>query len=78
MTPQNEPTTGIDPLWKWQTLFFDASMERNFIKKLLGPALASSPVTKNLKIMINDDQRINLPHWPNVVSYWWDKTLSNR
>uniref|UniRef100_A0A8R1DZ15 Glucosylceramidase n=1 Tax=Caenorhabditis japonica TaxID=281687 RepID=A0A8R1DZ15_CAEJA len=67
LTPQNEPTTGIDPLWKWQTLYFDASMERNFIKKLLGPALAANPVTQHLKIMINDDQRINLPHWPNLI-----------
>ncbi|CAP37109.1 Protein CBG19964 [Caenorhabditis briggsae] len=67
LTPQNEPTTGIDPFWKWQTLYFDASMERNFIKKLLGPALAANPVTKNMKIMINDDQRINLPHWPKVI-----------
>ncbi|CAI5449246.1 unnamed protein product [Caenorhabditis angaria] len=67
LTPQNEPTTGLDPAWAWQTCYFSSEMERNFIKKLLGPALAANDVTKNLKMMINDDQRINLPHWADVI-----------
>lgn len=28
VTPQNEPTTGSDPNYSWQTLFFDAQTER--------------------------------------------------
>ncbi|CAB3410096.1 unnamed protein product [Caenorhabditis bovis] len=66
-TVQNEPTSGLDPNYKWQTMYFSASMERNFIKKLLGPALQANAVTGNLTIMINDDQRYNLPHWPDTI-----------
>lgn len=47
--------------------FFNASMQRDFIKTLLGPKLATNAVTRNINLMIMDDQRFNLPHWPNTV-----------
>lgn len=42
-------------------------MERQFVKHLLGPAIRGNPVTKDLKIMINDDQRFELPHRPGEI-----------
>ncbi|KAI6176108.1 Glucosylceramidase [Aphelenchoides bicaudatus] len=61
---QNEPSLGIvDDYW-WQELYLSADMEREFIKQLLGPAVRSNPVTKDLKILCMDDQRFELPHRP--------------
>ncbi|EPB74231.1 O-Glycosyl hydrolase family 30 [Ancylostoma ceylanicum] len=67
LTIQNEPTSGSDPNYRWQTMYFNAEMERNFIKDLLGPALKSSSYSKDLKLMINDDQRDTLPKWVDTV-----------
>ncbi|WKY04174.1 hypothetical protein Q1695_005281 [Nippostrongylus brasiliensis] len=67
MTIQNEPEAGLDPNWGWQAMYFNARMERNFVKNLLGPALKSRSYTKNIKLMINDDQRITLPEWADTV-----------
>ena len=62
----------------WDCMFFtierqvfqylSAAMERDFLKGTLGPALRSSPFAQNLSIMIVDDQRSNLPAWPDTVS----------
>ncbi|VDL77952.1 unnamed protein product [Nippostrongylus brasiliensis] len=62
VTVQNEPTSGLDPAYGWQTMYFSAAMERDFVRDLLGPALKASPSR-----MINDDQRTNLPEWPDVI-----------
>ncbi|KAF8371574.1 gba-4, partial [Pristionchus pacificus] len=67
VSPQNEPMTGASSDWKWQTMFFDAPMERNFVKNNLSPALKSSPATKELIIMGLDDQRWYLPGWADVL-----------
>ncbi|XGW29730.1 hypothetical protein V3C99_009070 [Haemonchus contortus] len=67
VTVQNEPTSGLNPEYGWQTMYFSASMERDFIKDLLGPALKSSPYTKDIHLMINDDQRYTLPEWADTV-----------
>uniref|UniRef100_A0A1I7XHB2 Glucosylceramidase n=1 Tax=Heterorhabditis bacteriophora TaxID=37862 RepID=A0A1I7XHB2_HETBA len=40
---------------------------RDFVKNHLGPALKTSPYSINLKLMINDDQRFNLPHWADTI-----------
>ncbi|PAV90327.1 hypothetical protein WR25_25155 [Diploscapter pachys] len=66
-TIQNEPTSGLDPFWKWQTMYLSAAMERDFLKGTLGPVLKSSPFAQNLSIMIVDDQRSNLPAWPDTI-----------
>jgi glucosylceramidase len=50
---QNEPSLGIiDDYW-WQELYLSPSMEREFVKELLGPAIRSNPATEHLKIMCN-------------------------
>ncbi|CAD6193573.1 unnamed protein product [Caenorhabditis auriculariae] len=67
VTVQNEPDTGGDPYFPWQTMYWNAGMERDFIKVLLGPALQSSPVGKNVGVIINDDNRNNLPDWANQI-----------
>uniref|UniRef100_A0A914VCT6 Glucosylceramidase n=2 Tax=Plectus sambesii TaxID=2011161 RepID=A0A914VCT6_9BILA len=67
MTMQNEPTTGIDVNFGWQTMYFNAQSERDFIKNVLGPALQNSTLGKNVMLMTMDDQRSNLPDWADVV-----------
>ncbi|GMS97743.1 hypothetical protein PENTCL1PPCAC_19918, partial [Pristionchus entomophagus] len=67
VTPQNEPTTGSDPDYAWQTLFFDAQTESAFVKNHLGPALKSSNASKDLLIIGLDDQRFMLPGWADVM-----------
>ncbi|VDO66438.1 unnamed protein product [Heligmosomoides polygyrus] len=66
-TIQNEPTSGLNPDYGWQTMYLSAAMERDFVKNLLGPALKSSPYAKDLAVMINDDQRYNLPEWADTI-----------
>ncbi|EPB74230.1 O-Glycosyl hydrolase family 30 [Ancylostoma ceylanicum] len=67
VTVQNEPTSGLNPDYGWQTMYLSAAMERDFLKGQLGPALMSSPYSKDLKVMINDDQRYNLPEWADTI-----------
>ncbi|KAK6051092.1 O-Glycosyl hydrolase family 30 [Cooperia oncophora] len=67
VTVQNEPMSGLNPDYGWQTMYFSAAMERDFIKNLLGPALKASPYTKDISLMINDDQRYNLPGWADTI-----------
>ncbi|PAV80452.1 hypothetical protein WR25_22915 [Diploscapter pachys] len=67
MTVQNEPSTGSNKDWKWQTMNFTAESMRDFIKDYLGPTLQTSNVTKNLKVMILDDTRAILPMWADVI-----------
>ncbi|CAD6198137.1 unnamed protein product [Caenorhabditis auriculariae] len=49
LTVQNEPMSGADPNYPWQTMYFSAAMERDFVKNHLGPALKASSLTKDLK-----------------------------
>ncbi|VDN59158.1 unnamed protein product [Dracunculus medinensis] len=67
ITVQNEPTTGVALDYKFQTMYFNPLTERDFIKKHLGPTFKKSPVAKDVKIIIMDDQRIQLPQWPDQV-----------
>uniref|UniRef100_A0AC35GP55 Glucosylceramidase n=2 Tax=Panagrolaimus sp. PS1159 TaxID=55785 RepID=A0AC35GP55_9BILA len=67
MTIQNEPSSGLDPLYKWQTMAFPAEMERDFLSDILGPALKASNLTNNLKIMIYEDQRIGIKEYVEKV-----------
>ncbi|KAH7730962.1 O-Glycosyl hydrolase family 30 protein [Aphelenchoides avenae] len=75
VTMQNEPSSGASLDYGWQTMYFTPAMQRfeafyslvhiaslrDFLKNLLGPTLKGSPLTRNLKIMVNDDQRYMLP-----------------
>ena len=50
-----------------QDLAFTPSQQRDFIKTCLGPALKASVATRNLKLMMLDDQRAYLPDWVKTV-----------
>jgi glucosylceramidase len=57
MTVQNEPSTGLNPYYSFQTLYLSPSMQRDFVQLRLGPLLKSHWATKDLKIMAHDDDR---------------------
>ncbi|GMS95896.1 hypothetical protein PENTCL1PPCAC_18071, partial [Pristionchus entomophagus] len=66
-TVQNEPTSGALPDYGWQTMYWNSTGERTFVADHLGPALASSDASKNIKIIALDDNRFWLPMWANEV-----------
>ncbi|GMS92376.1 hypothetical protein PENTCL1PPCAC_14551, partial [Pristionchus entomophagus] len=68
LTPQNEPNTGSHANYAWQTLYFNAQTEGDFVKNHLGPTLKTSEASKNLTIMGMDDNRFLLPDWADVYS----------
>ncbi|CAD6194314.1 unnamed protein product [Caenorhabditis auriculariae] len=67
VTVQNEPNTGSSTTWPWQTQYYTAEMERDFVKKLLGPALKTSAAGRNVGIIVSDDNRKNLPSWGDTI-----------
>ncbi|CEF67979.1 Glucosylceramidase [Strongyloides ratti] len=67
VTGQNEPTSGLDPFYGWQTMLFTPETQRDFIKLYLGPKLKNHPKFSDTKIMILDDDREVLPYWADVV-----------
>ena len=64
LTAQNEPAGNTGA---WQDLKFTAAQQRDFIKTCLGPALKASTATKDVKLMMLDDQRIHLPAWTKTI-----------
>jgi glucosylceramidase len=52
--------------WKWQSMYFNASTQTKFIGENLGPLLRKEH--PDVKIMMLDDQRTNLPAWADKVS----------
>ncbi|KAF8356135.1 hypothetical protein PRIPAC_97758 [Pristionchus pacificus] len=78
VTPQNEPTTGADLNYTWQTMFFDAQTESDFVKNHLGPAMKSSNASKDVLIIGLDDNRFTLPEWADVnVEMFSDPVVSS-
>ncbi|KAI1731056.1 glycosyl hydrolase family 30 TIM-barrel domain-containing protein [Ditylenchus destructor] len=67
VTLENEPSVGVFHNFKWQAMFFNAVMQRDFVAKHLGPTLRNSTVTQKLKLMVNDDQRYLLPSHPDII-----------
>lgn len=67
LTVQNEPTTGSDANYGWQTMFFNAQTQRDFIRDTLGPTLNRSTLGRSIALMTMDDQRYELPAWPDTV-----------
>ncbi|CAI2347074.1 unnamed protein product [Caenorhabditis sp. 36 PRJEB53466] len=67
LSTQNQPTLGADKKNKVQSMAFTAETQRDFIKLDLGPALKASDVGKDLKVLIMDDNRGNLPKWADTV-----------
>jgi len=56
-TIQNEPSSGLLPDYGWQTMAMTSDMELKFLGQILGPVLRNNSLTKDIKIMIFDDQR---------------------
>ncbi|CCD66449.1 Putative glucosylceramidase 1 [Caenorhabditis elegans] len=67
LSTQNQPTLGSDKKNKIQSTLFTAETQRDFIKTDLGPALAASSSGKDVKLLILDDNRGNLPKWADTV-----------
>jgi len=68
MTIQNEPMTGWDPWFPWNTCGFNAEMERDFAKTDLGPILEEGGFTpENFNILALDHNRPLATDWANVV-----------
>uniref|UniRef100_A0A8R1DM22 Glucosylceramidase n=1 Tax=Caenorhabditis japonica TaxID=281687 RepID=A0A8R1DM22_CAEJA len=67
LSTQNSPTTGNEKKIKVQSMYFTAETQRDFIKSDLGPALQNSDVGKDVKVLIMDDNRGNLPKWADTV-----------
>ncbi|CAI4228154.1 unnamed protein product [Auanema sp. JU1783] len=67
VTIENEPTAGAVPNYKWQSLFFTATTERDFVRDYLGPTMKSHLLTANISIICLDDNRIWLPIWADIM-----------
>ncbi|PIC31201.1 hypothetical protein B9Z55_011974 [Caenorhabditis nigoni] len=67
LTIQNEPSTGADMTWRWQTMNYTAETMRDFLKDYLGPKLKGNKLTESLKVMILDDGRGLLPGWADTI-----------
>lgn len=66
ITAQNEPSDGLIYNFPFQCLGFTPEMQRDFIKKDLGPALEAAGFG-HIKLMILDDVRTFLPYWAEVI-----------
>lgn len=66
LTTGNEPTAGLITNYSFQALGFTAEMQRDWVARDLGPAIARSQHAK-INILILDDQRLLLPYWAKVV-----------
>lgn len=67
MTIQNEPSSGLLPSYGWQTMAMTSGMESQFVGQLLGPQMKSNPITRDVKIMIFDDQRTEIKDYSTTV-----------
>ncbi|KAF1755500.1 hypothetical protein GCK72_011950 [Caenorhabditis remanei] len=67
LTIQNEPSTGADMTWRWQTMNYTAETMRDFLKDFLGPQLKGNKLTEPLKVMVLDDGRGLLPGWADTI-----------
>ncbi|PAV90589.1 hypothetical protein WR25_13263 isoform C [Diploscapter pachys] len=66
VTLQNEPNTGRALDFPWQTMYWNASMQRDFLRDLLGPMLDQNFIWGVKKIIL-DDNRGNLPDWADTI-----------
>lgn len=66
VTGQNEPTDGFITKFSFQAMGWTPQMQRDFIIKDLGPILEQNSLG-DVKIMILDDSRLQLPYWAEQV-----------
>ncbi|KAK4323931.1 hypothetical protein Pmani_005390 [Petrolisthes manimaculis] len=60
LTTQNEPLSGFDENWGWNTCGWTAEDMRDWIKQNLGPTLEAAGM-RRLKLMVDDFNRDTLP-----------------
>ncbi|KAK7085975.1 hypothetical protein SK128_000066 [Halocaridina rubra] len=60
LTTQNEPLSGFDDSWAWNTCGWTAADMRDWIKGNLGPTLEAAGM-RRLKLMVDDYTRDTLP-----------------
>ncbi|XP_076033787.1 lysosomal acid glucosylceramidase-like isoform X1 [Oratosquilla oratoria] len=65
LTAQNEPFNGYVPGFFFNCMGWTAEEQRDWIVNNLGPTLAAD--YSDVKLMIMDDQRFQLPQWPRTV-----------
>ncbi|CAJ0948067.1 unnamed protein product, partial [Mesorhabditis belari] len=67
MTPTNEPLEGRNADYKFQVVNFEAEDERDFIKYHLGPMLQENDFTKNISLLIGDENRYAFPDFADTI-----------
>lgn len=60
ITTQNDPLSGFDPNYKWNSLGWTDEDMRDWIKESLGPAVEEAGLQDRLRVMIHDQDRIQL------------------
>ena len=66
MTPQNEPLTGFEENFPWNTCAWSAEDMRDWIKTSFGPAMTDAGL-RRVQIMVLDHNRDALPWYPETV-----------
>ncbi|XP_066998118.2 lysosomal acid glucosylceramidase [Anabrus simplex] len=66
LSTQNEPTDGLSPNFTFNAMGWTADEQQDWLANNLGPALEASGFS-HVRVLIMDDQRYNLPAWPNTV-----------
>ncbi|XP_047486069.1 LOW QUALITY PROTEIN: lysosomal acid glucosylceramidase-like [Penaeus chinensis] len=66
LTTQNEPLSGFDDNWGWNTCGWTAEDMRDWIKANLGPTLEAAGM-RRLVLMIDDFNRDTLPWYPKPM-----------
>ncbi|XP_076033784.1 lysosomal acid glucosylceramidase-like [Oratosquilla oratoria] len=66
ITAQNEPRDGYIPYFFFNCMGWTAEQQRLWIAEYLGPLLETRGYAE-VKVMILDDQRLNLPKWARTV-----------
>ncbi|CAJ0577401.1 unnamed protein product, partial [Mesorhabditis spiculigera] len=61
MTPTNEPREGQNADYKFQVVNFTSDQECDFVKYHLGPMLRANDATKDLTLLIGDENRYAFP-----------------
>ncbi|XP_037785330.1 putative glucosylceramidase 4 [Penaeus monodon] len=66
LTTQNEPLTGFEEDYPWNTCAWTAEDQRDWTKQSLGPALEEAGLGR-LKLMVPDHSRNALPWYPATI-----------
>ncbi|EPB69862.1 O-Glycosyl hydrolase family 30 [Ancylostoma ceylanicum] len=75
LSVQNEPNAGFGRLANLPnlTMAYTPKLQRDFIKLNLGPVLKSTNATKDIKLIVMDDQRDAASVWADTAGFSFDK-----